>query len=103
MYINASCPSGFPRSLTRIEPHSSRAPTPVLSPSIDSAIESTLRAPTESSRCIRIIGWEVTVMAGIRESVELARKYLGEDPEEARYTDSKATARRESGLTVNVE
>jgi len=42
-------------------------------------------------------------MAGIRESVELARKYLGEHPEEARYTDSKATARLQAGLAIKVD
>jgi len=42
-------------------------------------------------------------MAGIRESVELARRYLGEHPGEARYTDSKATARLDAGLAIKVD
>jgi uncharacterized OsmC-like protein len=42
-------------------------------------------------------------MAGIRESIEAARKYLGQHPEEARYTDSAATARLESGLVIKVD
>jgi uncharacterized OsmC-like protein len=38
----------------------------------------------------------------IREAIEGATKYLSEHPDEARYTDSQATARLTDGLQVNV-
>jgi uncharacterized OsmC-like protein len=41
-------------------------------------------------------------MEQIREAIEGARAYLGEHPDEARYTDSSATASIESGLRVRV-
>lgn len=40
--------------------------------------------------------------AQIREALDGAAAYLGEHPDEARYTDSLATARVESGLRVRV-
>jgi len=39
---------------------------------------------------------------GIRQSIEAAIAYLSEHPDEARYTDSAATARLEDGLRVMV-
>jgi uncharacterized OsmC-like protein len=39
----------------------------------------------------------------IRSAIEGATKYLTEHPEEARYTDSAATATRIEGLRVNVK
>ena len=39
----------------------------------------------------------------IRVALEAARSYLGEHPDEARYTDSMATARVVEGLQVAVE
>ena len=40
---------------------------------------------------------------GIRAAIEGASAYLTEHPDEARYTDSLATARVESGLRVRVD
>ncbi|MDP9342364.1 MAG: OsmC family protein [Actinomycetota bacterium] len=42
-------------------------------------------------------------MDEIRTSIENAVRYLSEHPDEARYTDSAATARIEEGLRVRVE
>jgi uncharacterized OsmC-like protein len=42
-------------------------------------------------------------MAGIRESIENAVRYLSEHPDEARYTDSVATATLGDSLRVEVE
>jgi uncharacterized OsmC-like protein len=42
-------------------------------------------------------------MAGIRESIENAVRYLSEHPEEARYTDSFARATLGDALRVDVE
>jgi uncharacterized OsmC-like protein len=43
------------------------------------------------------------LMAGIRESIENAVRYLSEHPDEARYTDSVATAKLGDSLRVEVE
>ena len=42
-------------------------------------------------------------MGDIRESIDAAVAYLSEHPDEARYTDSVATATLEGGLRVRVE
>lgn len=42
-------------------------------------------------------------MSEIRESIENAVRYLSEHPDEARYTDSRATARLGQSLRVDVE
>ena len=42
-------------------------------------------------------------MAGIRESIENAVRYLSEHPDEARYTDSVARAKLGDSLRVEVE
>jgi hypothetical protein len=39
----------------------------------------------------------------IRESIENAKQYLSEHPDEARYTDQAATAVIEDGLRCRVE
>ena len=39
----------------------------------------------------------------IRESIEKAKQYLGDHPDEARYTDQPATAVMEDGLRCRVE
>lgn len=45
----------------------------------------------------------MTTSSHIGQSIEIARKYLAEHPEEARYTDSAATAVVEDGLRCRVE
>ncbi len=42
-------------------------------------------------------------MAGIRESIESAVRYLSEHPDESRYTDSYARATLDEALRVEVE
>ncbi len=42
-------------------------------------------------------------MADVRESIENAVRYLSQNPGEARYTDSRATARLGDSLRVDVE
>ena len=42
-------------------------------------------------------------MAGVKESIEKAVQYLSENPGEARYTDSRATAKLGESLRVDVE
>jgi hypothetical protein len=39
----------------------------------------------------------------VRESIEKAKQYLGDHPDEARYTDQPATAVMEDGLRCRIE